>query len=83
VHTWDEVIAIEGMRVLAVKNVMLEYMKARAEIFSALSSSEAAIEALSNVEVDKDSLAPEKVLTKDEQAMLVQETSVSDFKQAL
>jgi hypothetical protein len=46
VHTWEEVIAIEEMRVLAVKRIMLAYMKARAEIFSALSSSEAAIEAL-------------------------------------
>ena len=82
-HTWDEVIAIEEMRVLAVKNVMLEYMKARAEIFSALSSSDTAINSLSLVEVDKDQLTPEKVLTKEEQGILLKETGISDYKKAI
>jgi len=83
VHTWDEVIAIEEMRVLAVKSVMLTYMKARSEIFSALSSAETATESLSMVEVDKDQLTPEKVLTKEEQGILLKETGLSDYKKAI
>jgi hypothetical protein len=62
---------------------MLAYMKARADIFSALSSAEDAIGELNGVKADPDCLSPAKVIKPDESAMLVQETGLNDLKQAI